>query len=456
MGGIVIIQGSRATVEIGDMAFGGAGIGRINKQVVFVPFAIPGDVLEVRILSAKRNYVTAQIFGIREPGPGRTQPRCPVFTRCGGCQWQMLDYPHQLQEKKRMLLGIIRHHGGVQDPVIHEPLPSPDPWHYRAKMQTVVGRDDNDRLALGFYAHASHRLVPVSTCPISHEANNLALDAALLIFQDMGWDPYDEVSGSGLARHLISRVSVAAGKLTVMPVLTKGTPDLEKVVSRFAERLEALAAVFLNINGNPGNVVIGPETRLLRGEEGLTETVRHVRLSFGPVSFFQVNPGILGKVADLVAQKACLSGTEHLLDLYCGVGTFSLFLSSSAKRVTGLDVSEEAVSFARKNAHHNGIQNARFYAGSVEKRLPSLIEKVGTAQVALVDPPRSGCDDAVIAALARTRVERVLYLSCNPVTLARDVRRFSLSGYRLSDLTPLDFFPQTAHLEVLATLVFVK
>jgi len=399
--------GERLEMTIEGVAFGGSGIGRVRDLVVFIPFAVDGDLLEIEVSMVRRTYALGRICRILKPSPYRTSPRCPHCERCGGCQYQHIVYEHQLEIKKRQVAETFARIGKQPDPPVREVLPSPLPYAYRGKAEFHLQSKPGKIPVIGYKEGADSRIIPVPRCELLDETINDSLSA----FRKKMSALYASRRGGWVREKRVIFWSGGIGNTVGDPGLSSG--EMGRVIRR----------------------VKGKEFRVpARG-------------------FFQANTALVGNMVDSVVRACALSGKETVLDLYCGSGLFSLFLAPLGKRLIGVEVDEEAVACAVENLREEGIGNGEFFVGDVAEILRDrFVEKDQGVEVAVLDPPRIGCSPDVLDALLRLRPDRILYISCNPATQARDVQKLRDGGYRLVELLPLDMFPQTKHIEVIGLL----
>jgi 23S rRNA (uracil1939-C5)-methyltransferase len=401
---------------------------------VFVPGAAPGDRLRVRLVERHSRYARARIVEVLRPGPDRVAPPCPVFGRCGGCQWQHLRYAAQLHWKREIVREAFRRIGRLPEAPVAPVLAAPHPWRYRHKTAVPMG--------IGFYAPGSHEVVPWTECLIQHPL----LDRVVAAVRELRLPPYDERTGGGLLRHVVARCNLAGDQAVVALVVNADTlPDEEGLARRLLAAVPELRGVVKNVHTRPGNAILGPRSEVLAGEDAIREEVDGLRFRVSVTSFFQVNPAQAAVLHRLAAAAA--GRGAHALDLYAGVGAIALRLASGFARVTAVEAVDAAVADARRNARDNGIDNVAFVCGRVEDlELPA-------ADAVVLDPPRKGVEPAALRAIAARRPPRVVYVSCDPATLARDCRHLVDAGWSLREVQPLDMFPQTAHVECVALLV---
>jgi 23S rRNA (uracil1939-C5)-methyltransferase len=441
-------------------------VGRFENFVLFVPLAAPGDELEVEVTELRKNYGRARISKILQPSVRRVQPPCPVYLQCGGCQLQHIDYDGQLFYKTKIVQDSLQHLTGLEGVTVHPCRPLENPWHYRNKVQAVVAakpyipgsKEGKDRIShiVGLYAKGTHRVVKIDECLIQDTLNNKVLQAAREAMERLQWPVYNEKDGSGLVRYLVTRASYAAREVMLVVVAAQPRlPQVQEFLNHVRKRVPQLKGVLLNLNPHQTNVVLGTRTQVLWGKDHLVEEVHGLKFQISPTSFFQVNTQGLMMLYEVLEQYCDVREKDHCVDLYCGVGSLSLLLAKRAKRVLGVDIVHEAIEDAVVNSDLNGFKNTDFLSGASEKVLPQLYRQGQRFQLALLDPPRKGCDLEVLQVLARMRIPRVVYVSCNPSSLARDLEILGGLGYQVHEIQPLDMFPQTYHVECVARLSLV-
>lgn len=446
-----VAQGQVCIIDIVGMGHSGEGVGRVGGFTVFVPLALPGEQVEVKLLEVKRQYAKGKLLRIIQSSPGRVEPPCPIYERCGGCQLQHLTYEGQLEEKRQRVNEALTRIGGLEGFQLHETLAS-EPWNYRNKMMLPVAAGTQG-LELGCYALSSHRVVDTDNCLIQAEANNRLLRAVREIANLLGVTAYDEKTGRGVLRHIMGRVGAQGRQMMAVLVTATATlPHAERWVAELRQRLPELTTIVQNINPARTNVVLGRESKVLWGSGLIEEQLGDLVFSVSPLSFFQVNTRQTERLYRQVLEYASLTGKETVLDIYCGTGTIALFLAKRAGKVYGVEVVEPAIEDARKNAERNGIANAEFYSGDATVWMKRFQKDGIKPDVLVLDPPRAGCDQAVLAAGAAMGPERLIYVSCNPATLARDAAYLLTKGYVLKEVQPVDMFPQTCHVECVALI----
>ena len=428
----------------------GQGVGRYEGMAVFVPFALPNELVKAHIIKVAKNYAVGKLIKVIEPSKVRREPRCSSFTRCGGCNLMHMDYAAQLEYKRGLVENAFARIAKIEGVHVENTIGMDEPYHYRNKAAFPFAMVDG-RMCFGFFAPRSHRLIPIDGCFIEQEPLYNVASAVHCWAEENDIQPYDEETGSGTIRHVVSRITTSGDIMAV--IVTKGRPKkLNKLVDMLKERCEGIKSIILNRNDEDTNVIFGRSYETLWGEDTLTENLCGFEFSVSAASFLQVNPV---QTECLYAQvKAFLPEKDgfEAIDVYCGTGTISMILSKRAKHVTGIENIKPAVEDAARNAERNGAGNADFICADAAEALPELIEKGTRPDVIVIDPPRKGCDKAVLNAITGSAVQRVIYVSCDPATLARDVRILVDGGYSIQKVQPIDMFPQTAHVETVVLL----
>ncbi len=498
------------TLEITDIGSGGEGIGRADGFTLFVKGAVIGDVIEAKVLKAKKTYGYAKIEKLIEPSECRVEAACPVAGRCGGCQLQQMSYPAQLQWKTRKVKECLERIGGVLFEEVKEPcernafsgttsaagaekvqkaqllpiLGMEEPLAYRNKAQFPVGRDKDGRIVTGFYAGHSHVLIASDFCAIQAPVNEVICKTVCAYMEQFGIAPYNEETHTGLVRHILTRVGATTGEVLVCLIINgRGLPKAEMLAELLKNAIEGvggeearslkqhvgrrgqhvseinakpvLKGMCFNVNCEKTNVILGNEIIPVWGDTYITDYIGDVAYRISPLSFYQVNPKQTGVLYEKALEFANLTGSETVWDLYCGIGTISLFLAAKAKKVYGVEIIPQAIEDAKENARRNSISNVEFFVGAAEEVLPEKYrESNGSmrADVIVVDPPRKGCEEQLLQTVVSMEPERVVYVSCDPATLARDVRYLEEKGYQLRKAQPVDMFPMTGHVETVCLL----
>ena len=426
------------------------GVCRAEGMPVFVSGALAGERVRVRIVKVERRYAFGRVEAVLTPSPARCEPPCPIYRRCGGCAAQHMAYQETLLYKRRQVQDCLTRIGGL-DVQVPPVLGMDDPWHYRNKGAFPVGGHAGAP-RIGFYAPRSHDLIdlPPTGCAIQREEANACVRAVREWMRQSGAAPYDEAAHSGLVRHVMARVSRSGEVLFVLVVNGERVPQPELLVALLRRAVPTLTGAMLSVNTARTNVILGGRILPLWGRDYMIDELCGLRFRVSPLSFFQVNPAQTQRLYELALEFAALTGGETVVDAYCGAGTISLLLARRAARVVGIEIVEAAVRDAQDNAARNGIANAEFIAGASEEALPRLVAQGLRPDVVVLDPPRRGCEEAVLRAAAQSAPARIVYVSCNPATLARDVRRLDGLGYRLAAARPVDMFPWTGEVETAA------
>lgn len=440
-------KGEIYPVKIEDIGHKGEGIGRIEGFTVFVDEGVPGDELEVRIEMVKKNYAIGKMTKIILSSKDRIKPICPIAEICGGCQIQHIDYPAQLQLKTNKVKANMQRIGKLDNVRIHETIGMNEPYQYRNKAQFPVGTMDGKAI-VGFYKKGTHEIVNMSSCYIQHEVNDKIVHVMKEYIDKYQVSTYDEATGRGLIRHILTKIGFATKEIMVV-LVTNGRvlPHKEELIQRLISEIPAVKSIVQNINNKKANTILGKECITLYGKDMIVDKIGDLKFNISPLSFFQVNPMQTKVLYEKALEYADLTGSETVYDIYCGIGTISLFLAKNAKKVYGIEIVEAAIEDAKENAKINHIQNVEFFAGAAEDIVPKLYAKELQADVVVVDPPRKGCDEKVLDTIVKMQPERVVYVSCNPSTLARDLKYLNERGYQTIEVQPVDMFPHTAHVE---------
>jgi 23S rRNA (uracil1939-C5)-methyltransferase len=444
------VQGTVVPLTITALTNRGDGIGHLDGRAVFVPDTVPGDEIRARLVRVKSSHGFGTLESILQQSPQRVRPACIVADKCGGCQWQCVDYPAQLDAKAQMLRDTLERIGNLAFPIPEPALGAPSPLRYRNKATYPVASGSGDALRVGYYRKGSHRLVNLNQCPVQDERFDRYLQGIKQDLNSAGWTAYNERSHQGVLRHVGLRIGRRTGEvLLTLVVKDARLSGIDTWAERWLDRYDDLVGVCLNVNPDRTNAIFGAETRCLAGRPALRELFAGLTLHVDSTSFFQVYTEQAERLFNWVVDRLDLQGTESVVDAYCGIGTLSLPLAQKTRRVIGIESLPAAVHQARGNAQFNRVENVEFVQGAVEDILPSL----ETPDIVLLDPPRKGCDARVLETLGQKCPQRIVYISCNPATLARDLQQLTASGhYTISCLRAADFFPQTPHVETIAFL----
>ena len=446
------------TLTIDDLTNEGMGVGKYDGYTIFVKDALIGDTVRVSLTKVKKKYAYARLVQIVEASPDRVTPLCPVAGPCGGCQLQALSYRKQLEFKEKKVLNNLLHIGNIPQEILQkaaEPIIGmDDPWHYRNKTQFPVQKGKDGKPVAGFYAGRTHSVIKSDDCALGISENKTILNILLDHMQKYQIAPYDETTGAGLVRHILIRKGFATGEILVCAVINGRSMPQEDILARKLAEVPGMKSISLNVNMDNTNVILGNEVRLLWGEDYITDRIGDLSYRISPLSFFQVNPVQTEKLYMKALEYAGLQGNENVWDLYCGAGTISLFLARNAASVSGVEIVPAAIRDARANAAINGIENVRFYTGRAEEIFPAESVRKGILpDVVVLDPPRKGCEESLLESILQCNPDRIVYVSCDSATLARDIRILREGGYEVERLCPVDMFPMTVHVETACLLI---
>ncbi len=452
--GIPVEKNRDYIVDITGMTSEGTGVARIEGYTVFVDGALHGERAEIKIVKTLKSYGFGKLLRIMTPSKDRIEPGCGIVKRCGGCQLQHASYEAQLRYKTQQVRDAIHRLGGLDDVAIHDAIGMKEPWRYRNKAQYPVGFAADGTLKIGFYANRTHDIIDANQCMIQDEASENAVAVVREYIGKYGISVYDEKTGKGLVRHVMTRKGFVTGEVMVCIVCNGGTlPNKEVLVEKLKDKIAGLKSVILNVNVQRTNVIMGDRNIVLFGSDAIYDYIGEFKFKISPLSFFQVNPVQTEVLYGKALEFAGLTGNETVFDAYCGIGTISLFLSKRAKMVYGVEIVEQAIENAKENAKLNSVTNTEFILGESEKVIPELYRKGVKADVIVVDPPRKGCGEELLEVIAEMKPERVVYVSCNPATLARDLKYLAERGFKVQEVQPVDMFPHTVHCEAVALLV---
>lgn len=440
-------------IRIRDIGESGEGIGRIDGFTVFVDKGVPGDLLKVKMIKLKKNYGIGKIVEILEPSEDRVEPPCKYANRCGGCQIQHIDYDAQLRLKKEKVVNVLERIGKLEDVVVKDTIGMDSPFRYRNKAQYPVGIYDGNAIT-GFYQRRSHRLVDIKDCLLQSDSDERILNIIRDHVDKYKISVYNEETGKGLLRHVLIRTSNATEEIMVVLVLKKKTlPAMDELVNKLIQENPHIASVIVNVNPKKTNVILGQECITIYGNETIMDKIDNLEFNISPLSFFQVNPIQTEVLYKQALDYADLQGDERVMDIYCGIGTISLFLAKKAKEVYGIEIVEPAIKDAIENAKNNNVDNAHFRVGKAEEVLPKLYEEGKEGDIIVVDPPRKGCEEIVLQTMAKMNPKKIVYVSCKPSTLARDLKILDELGYKTVEVQPVDMFPHTGHVECVVKVV---
>ncbi|WP_085521093.1 23S rRNA (uracil(1939)-C(5))-methyltransferase RlmD [Tuberibacillus sp. Marseille-P3662] len=444
----------RLTVTFNDLSSDGAGVAKVHGYTLFVPGALPEEQAEVEVTKTKKQYGFAKLIKTLSASDRRVDPPCELYDRCGGCQLQHLSYEGQLDFKRKQVQDAMTRIGGLTDVDVNPTLGMDHPWTYRNKASVPVAKRDGEFIA-GFYQKRSHHIIDMDHCLIQSEDNDEVIQEAKRIAKDCGIEPYNEETHKGILRHIVTRTGNQTGEIMVVLVTkTKELPFRKRFLKELPQKFPGIKSIAHNINPKRTNTIFGDETRTLWGRDLIYDNIGDIKFAISPRSFYQVNPEQTKVLYDKAMELAELNGEETVIDAYCGIGTISLFLAQKAGQVYGVEVVPEAIDDARANAELNDLDNVSFEVGQAEDVIPRWYKDKGIqADVIIVDPPRKGCDEALLQTMIDMQPKRVVYVSCNPATLARDLRILEEGGFKTQEVQPVDQFPQTTHVECVSQLV---
>ncbi len=444
------------SVFIEDMGSEGEGVAKVDGYALFIKDAIKGDKVKVKVMKASKNYGYARIEEIVEPSPDRVEPVCKEARRCGGCQIQEMDYNAQLLFKQNKVKNNLQRIGKLEVEVLPT-IGMEEPYHYRNKAQFPVGKDKEGNIIMGFYAGRTHNIIPCEDCAIGVSENKKVLEIVKEYMQENEITPYDEVSGNGLVRHILIRKGFKTGEIMVCVIINGDKlPKAEKLVEKLLT-IEGMTSISYNVNKERTNRILGEKVVNLYGEGYISDYIGDVKFKISPLSFYQVNPVQTEKLYGKALEYADLTGDEIVWDLYCGVGTISLFLAKNAKKVYGVEIVPAAIEDAKENAKINNIQNSEFFVGKAEEIFPAHYKKYGEkADVIVVDPPRKGCDETLLRTIVEMSPKRLVYVSCDSATLARDLKYLTENGFKVEKVQPCDLFSHSSHVETVCLMSRVK
>ena len=445
----------RVTIE--DLSSDGLGVGHSDGMAFFIKDTVIGDEVEAKIMKMKKTYGYARMTKLLVPSPDRIEARCPVARQCGGCQIQSMSYPAQLRFKENKVRNNLMRIGKFENPPMEPIIGMDTPFRYRNKAQFPIGYSRDGRRIAGFYAGRTHAIIECEDCLLGARVNQEILETVLSHMEQFQIEPYEEQTGKGLLRHVMTRVGHSTGEIMVCLVVNGTKLPHEEALIAALTGISGMASITLNTNTEKTNVIMGRKQRLLWGRPYIEDTIGAVRFRISPLSFFQVNPLQTEKLYGKALEYAGLTGEETVWDLYCGIGTISLFLAQRAKKVCGVEIVPAAIEDARKNAALNGFTNAEFFVGKAEEVLPEKYKTEGiTADVIVVDPPRKGCEESVLTTMIQMQPKRIVYVSCDSATLARDLKYLCENGYTLQKYCPVDMFGNSVHVETVVLLSHKK
>ncbi|MCM3163652.1 23S rRNA (uracil(1939)-C(5))-methyltransferase RlmD [Metabacillus litoralis] len=442
-------------VTFEDLTHEGAGVAKVEGFPIFVENALPDERAKIKVIKVNKGFAFGRLIELHEQSKNRIDAPCPIYSQCGGCQLQHLSYEGQLDFKRKQVEQVLARIGklDLNQVTVHPTLGMENPWNYRNKAQVPVGEREGGLVA-GFYQKRSHDIIDMERCLIQQAENDDVVQAVKTICEKHGIRAYNEEKHKGWLRHIMVRYGLVTKEIMVVFVTrTADFPHKNEVITEITNQLPQVKSVVQNINNKKTNVIFGDETNVLWGEEYIYDKIGDVKFAISARSFYQVNPEQTKVLYEKALEYAELTGEEFVIDAYCGIGTISLFLAQKAKRVFGVEIVPEAIEDAKRNAELNGISNAEFAVGEAEVVIPEWYKQGNQADVIVVDPPRKGCDEALLKTILDMKPKKVVYVSCNPGTLARDLQVLELGGYKTVEVQPVDMFPHTTHVEVVSQMI---
>lgn len=449
----MLLKDREYEVDVVDIGQGGVGIGKHDGFTVFVDGGLISDKLKVKITKSKKNYAVGEIVGIVEKSPFRVDRVCSdKLSNCGGCQIQELDYQKQLDIKTNEVKQTINRIGKLHDTLVHPTLGMENPFRYRNKAQFPIQKI-NGKTVIGFYKKKSHDVIPTDKCIIQHDVNDKIIKIIKTYIKAYNVSIYDEKTHTGVLKHLVTKVGFKTKEVMVVLVANgKKLPYLNELASVLKENVPGFKTLVLNTNREKTNVILGKENKVIYGDGKINDYIGDLVFEISPLSFFQVNPSQTEVLYNKALEYADLKENDTVFDIYCGIGTISLFLAQKAKKVYGVEIVGDAIKDAKINAKLNKLENTEFFVGKAEEVVPKLYKEGKTANVVVVDPPRKGCEESVLDTIVSMEPDKVVYVSCNPSTLARDLAYLDERGYKCKEIQPVDMFPHTMHVESVALL----
>ena len=439
-------------VTFEDLTHEGDGVAKVDGYPLFIPYGLPGEKAKVKVVKTRKNFGFGKLIELYEESEHRTTPPCDIFFQCGGCQLQHMTYERQLEMKQKQVKDVMRKIAHLPDVPVHPTIGMENPWDYRNKVSIPVGKRDG-KVITGFYQKRSHNIIDMDSCPVQHPQNDKLIQEMANLFEELHIEPYDENTHRGVIRHVIVRTGQHTNEMMVILVTnTKELPKKKELSEKIQEIDPDVKSIIHNVNTKKTNVIMGPESKTIWGSDTITDRIDDLEFQIGAPSFYQINPLQTEKLYAKTLEYAQLSGNETVIDAYCGIGTISLFLAQHAKKVYGVEVVRQAIDNAKDNAKHNRLTNTEFYVGQAEKVMPWWHAQGLRPDVIVVDPPRKGCDEELLDAMVGMNPDRIVYVSCNPSTLARDLKILDEAGYETKQIQPVDMFPQSSHVECVALI----
>lgn len=451
MSKIPVEAGKEYEIRINSLGSSGEGVGRAEGFTVFVAGALPGELARVKITEVKKSYAAGRLLKVLQASPDRVLSKCPVYSECGGCQLQHVSYEGQLKLKRQQVQDAVERIGHQKGIMVLPVLGAENPWNYRNKAAFPIGKEKG-KIVAGCFAQGTHRIIDASNCLIQAELNNKAINAVREAVEKLGIPVYDEDRHTGIMRHVVTRTGVGGQLMVVLVTAVRELRREKEIVKLLRSRLPELVSLQQNIQTYRNNVILGRETKVLWGRPTIKAQLGRFVFNVSARSFFQVNTRQAEALYDKALEFAGLTGKETVIDAYCGTGTISLYLAQKARKVYGVEIVSPAVRDAEKNARENNVRNAEFIVGDCTKVMPRLYRQGVRPDVVVVDPPRAGCTGLVLKTFADMRPQRIVYVSCNPATLARDIELLSRLGYKAEKIQPVDMFSHSSHVETVCLL----
>ena len=452
---IPVETGKIYDIRIDSLVSSGEGVGRFNGFTVFVPATLPGENIKARIQEVKKNYATGKLIEVLEAASKREKPLCPIYEACGGCQLQHAAYHEQLKLKQQQVADAIERIGHLKYLSVLPTIGAEHPWNYRNKVAFPIGRKKG-RTIIGCFAKGSHQIIDASHCLIQDNVNNDAVNDVREVIDKLGISVYDEDKHQGIMRHVVARTGFNGQLMVVLVTATDRLPHEKELIKMLRSRLPRLISLQQNIQTYRNNVILGRQTRVLWGLPTIKAALGKYRFNVSARSFFQVNTEQAEKLYEKTLEYAHLTGKETVIDAYCGTGTISLYLAQKARKVYGVEIVSPAIRDAEKNARENNVKNTEFIVGDCTKVMPRLYRQGIRPDVVVVDPPRAGCSEQVLETFANMQPDRIVYVSCNPATLARDMAILDKLGYKAQKIQPVDMFSHTSHIETVVLMSRTK
>lgn len=439
-------------VTFEDLTHDGAGVAKVGGYPIFVSNGLPGEQAKIKIVKVKKGYGYGRILEFYTKSPDRIEPACPIYKQCGGCQLQHLTYEAQLKFKQKQVKEVLTRIGKLENITVHPVLGMNNPWKYRNKSQVPVGEMEGGLVA-GFYQQRSHTIINMEECLIQAEENDRVVQGVKQIAGKYGIKAYNEETHTGMLRHIVTRYGRQTKDVMVVLITrTEELPQQERIIAEIYNTFPQVKSIIQNINSKRTNVIFGEKTKVLWGDEYLYDSIGGIQFAISARSFYQVNPEQTKVLYDKALEYTNLTGEETVIDAYCGIGTISLFLAQKAKKVYGVEIIPEAIDDAKRNVKLNKMNNVQFRVGKAEEIIPAWFKDGIKADVIVVDPPRKGCDIELLHTIIEMKPKRVVYVSCNPGTLARDLRILENGGFKTVEVQPVDMFPHSNHVECVALM----